>query len=84
MSASLPQPVPVQKTGMKLTPRYGAEGPKREAAVRVWNIRQGLVGLAELTENINTAYQEEDWKVLGYGSWQDYTASEFGEPLPLT
>jgi hypothetical protein len=75
---SVIDPVPVQKTGMKLTPRYGAEGSKREAAERVWAIRAGLVDLAGLVENITEAWEAEDWKALGYGSWANYIAAEYG------
>ena len=44
-------------------------------------IRQRIDNLAEVPALIATAYQAEDWKTLGYESWEAYVSEEFGTSL---
>lgn len=66
-------PVPDQgNVGKKADPLYY---PKK----RVRDIRNGLLSLRETLDLIRQAYDQEDWKTLGYGSWQEYLIAEYGE-----
>jgi len=66
-------PVPDQGTvGRKDDPKYPAR-------LRVRRIRDSIVSLHETLGLIREAYEQRDWQTLGYGSWQDYLAAEFGE-----
>jgi hypothetical protein len=79
---ALPEPVPEQKRGVTLTARFGEDGdPRRQAALRVWDIRKGLAGYAELLGLIRQAYDARDWHALGYGNWEGYVAGEYGAQL---
>jgi hypothetical protein len=49
-----------------------------EAVARAERIRSGLQTLAQLEADVIAAYQHRDWARLGYGTWEDYVAGEFG------
>ena len=51
------------------------------AQMRADAIRQRIDNLAEVPALIATAYQAEDWKTLGYESWEAYVSEEFGTSL---
>jgi hypothetical protein len=60
-------------------------GPMMEASRRADVIRAGLTNYAAIIDKIADAYQREDWKVLGYESFNAYAGGEFGEArLKLT
>lgn len=50
------------------------------ARLRADRIRQGLDAFASLREDIAEAYAAQDWKPLGYGSWDEYVTEEFAAP----
>jgi hypothetical protein len=60
-------------------------GPSVEASRRADVIRAGLTNYAETMDKIAEAYRRQDWKVLGYESFNAYAGGEFGEArLKLT
>jgi hypothetical protein len=54
-------------------------GPMMEASRRAGEIRAGLTNYAATMDKIAEAYQREDWKALGYESFNAYASGEFGE-----
>jgi hypothetical protein len=65
--------------------RLSAPGPMMEASRRADAIRAGLTGYAATMDKIAEAYRREDWKALGYESFNAYAGGEFGEArLKLT
>jgi hypothetical protein len=44
-------------------------------------IRRGIDALADLPQLVIEAHQAEDWRTLGYGTWQDYIVGEYGTSL---
>jgi hypothetical protein len=60
-------------------------GPMMEASRRAEVIRSGLTSYAATMDKIADAYRREDWKALGYESFNAYAGGEFGEArLKLT
>lgn len=60
-------------------------GPMMEASRRADVIRAGLTSYAATMDKIADAYRREDWKALGYDSFNAYAGGEFGEArLKLT
>ncbi|MEV6609916.1 helix-turn-helix domain-containing protein [Kutzneria sp. NPDC051319] len=49
-----------------------------EARARADRIRVGIGVVAQLQDDVVTAYQRRDWTQLGYGTWEEYVAGEFG------
>jgi hypothetical protein len=80
-----PKPVPILDA-QEFNARYGSKGPRFDAARRVLRIRQGLADAVDAIWQLKVAWDSEDWKTLGYASWQEYTASEYanGKAVVLT
>lgn len=74
----IPLPVPERAKGVTLAGRYGPTGAKREAAERVWHIRDGLLIWSDTIAIIKVAYIEQDHLTLGYPDWETYLRGEFG------
>jgi len=78
------------KTGADLRAQAEARlaaqaGPKLEATRRADVIRAGLTNYAATMDKIAEAYRHEDWRALGYESFNAYAGGEFGEArLKLT
>jgi hypothetical protein len=55
------------------------------ARARAGRIRAGIAGYFATLADIADAYRDQDWKVLGFDSWQAYVDEEFSEQrLKLT
>lgn len=72
------------KTGADLRAQAEARlsaqaGPAAEASRRADVIRAGLTNYAATMDKITEAYQRQDWKALGYESFNAYAGGEFGE-----
>ncbi|WP_406170194.1 hypothetical protein OIE52_38950 [Streptomyces canus] len=50
-----------------------------EARARAERIRSGMRVLAEWQQDVIAAYAKDDWRTLGYASWDAYLDGEFGE-----
>jgi len=50
-----------------------------QAAGRAERIRGGLRSLTQLAGDVKDAWEQADWRQLGYRSWADYCRAEFGE-----
>lgn len=50
-----------------------------EARARAERIRSGMRVLAEWQQDVIAAYAKDDWRALGYASWDSYLDGEFGE-----
>lgn len=61
-----------------------ATGPEQEARRRAQSIRDGLNSFANAIDQMAEAYNRNDWKTLGYASWQDYCQGEFDQRVRLT
>lgn len=84
MSKSIGAKSVKQNTGADLRAlaeaRLGAQaGPRGDAARRADVIRAGLTSYSAIMDKIAEAYQREDWKALGYESFNAYAGGEFGE-----
>lgn len=51
---------------------------QRKARARVHRIREGMQNYIHTLGYIAEAWAEGDWKTLGYASWEEYLAKEFG------
>ena len=60
----------------RMTDNEVMRATEAEAKARAERIRKGLPGWRATTADIIAAYQERDWAVLGYDSWEVYV-----EPL---
>jgi len=54
------------------------EAKERFARQRAGQIRQGMRDYIKTLGLVKQAWEESDWKTLGYGSWIDYLDGEFG------
>lgn len=52
-----------------------------EARARSARLTDGIVGYAQMRQDIADAFAGRDWFVLGYASWDAYVEGEFGELL---
>lgn len=52
-----------------------------EARARSARLTAGIVGYAQMRQDIADAFAGRDWLVLGYASWDAYVEGEFGELL---
>ena len=73
---TLRQPVFACLEGNRLTVDISSAARERADA-----IRGRIDDLADVPRLIATAYQAEDWRTLGYESWEDYVSEEFGTSL---
>jgi hypothetical protein len=61
-----------------------AQSTRAEATERAERIRTAMVAVVTLPDEVKAAWASRDWVVLGYRSWDDYIAEEFGEHrLPM-
>jgi hypothetical protein len=59
-----------------------ADAEREFAQVTASQIRDGLEEFGRTVDKIVLAYERGHWRMLGYGSWDDYTAKEFGALMP--
>lgn len=60
-----------------LTP--DAKARQKTARARAYTIREGMRNYIATLAAVHAAWVEEDWRTLGYQTWQAYVDAEFGE-----